>query len=194
MLKRFVFLFILWPAIAIGQTYLVEPTQSECFARSAQQCVAVGCDGVFTKYWWDCQVLAAETTTGGASGTGGTTGIILYAGTPFDATTTVGPTAIPKGLSTAEQAAIQTQTQLGTALPYIISYPSFTARFTQAELDANAAEFRCSIYWNALKGSATTNLNSSQVNQYMDCAVATNIITPERRAIIQAPQPPIANP
>jgi hypothetical protein len=39
---------------AQAQSYLIYTTQAACLARSQAMCVAMGCDGVNTKYWWSC--------------------------------------------------------------------------------------------------------------------------------------------
>ena len=106
MLMRVAFLLALWPSLASAQVYLVDPKAAACLARRAAQCTAVGCDGVLTKYWWDCDLLAEQTTSGGVSGTGGTTALVILPGTPYG----------EQGLTGAEQAAIQTEEQLGAAL------------------------------------------------------------------------------
>lgn len=54
--------FLLSTAVAAGAqaqvagspTYLIYPDQATCLARSKAQCVALGCDGVHTIYWWSC--------------------------------------------------------------------------------------------------------------------------------------------
>ena len=82
-------------AYAQTATYLVEPSLAACLTRSQTQCTKVGCDGKQTIYWWDCEPLQS-----------GQAVLIIQPGDPqFDATTKVGPSAIPKsqGLSTAEQ-------------------------------------------------------------------------------------------
>ena len=106
MLMRLTFALALWPSLASAQVYLVEPKAADCLTRSAAQCTAFGCDGVLTKYWWDCDLLAEQTTSGGVSGTGGTTALVIMPGTPYG----------EQGLTPDEQAAIQTEEQLGAAL------------------------------------------------------------------------------
>jgi hypothetical protein len=106
MLIRCALALALWPSFAFGQVYLVEPKAADCLTRSAAQCTAFGCDGVLTKYWWDCDLLAQPTDVGGVSGTGGTTALVIIPGTPQGTA----------GLTEAEIAAIQTEEQLGAAL------------------------------------------------------------------------------
>jgi hypothetical protein len=98
-------LFLLWPSLALGQVYLVEPTNADCLARSAAQCTALGCDGVHTKYWWGCEDLNPPTISGGVSGSGGSAALVIYPDTPYGT----------NGLSQAEIAAVQTKDQLAAA-------------------------------------------------------------------------------
>ena len=60
----------------MSETYLPQPTLTAAQARSNQQALALGCDGVLTQYWWPVQQL-----------TDGTAAIVITPGTPFDATT-----------------------------------------------------------------------------------------------------------
>lgn len=41
------------PVLA-AEKYLSYQDMASCLERSRQQCVAQGCDGVSTKYWWRC--------------------------------------------------------------------------------------------------------------------------------------------
>jgi len=178
MLNLFIFLLALTPAAALGQTYLVEPSQAACLARSATQCTALGCDGVQTKYWWACQVLATATATGGSSGSGGTTAIQIAPGDRyFDVTTTNAKVATPTGLSSAEQAAVQTVTQLGTALPYIVATPNFTANFTSAQKTAITGNVTYATEWTTINGGALVNLTNPALLSWMSSLVAAGIIT-----------------
>lgn len=191
---RWLLIFIILPSLAFAQSYLIEPSLSACQTRAAAQCAALGCDGVKTQFWWSCQVLASATATGGANGTGGSTALTIQPGTPFDvsATNRVAPNAV--GLSTAEQSAVQTMTQLGTALPYIISEPSFLARFTALQISAMASNGATSAGWTAVKGGATVNLNAAAIQTLVATALAQAIITAANAQTILAPQAPIANP
>lgn len=184
--------FLVSPVFA--QTYLVEPSLVACQTRAATQCTSLGCDGVKTQFWWACQVLASATATGGANGTGGSAALTIQPGTPFDMSTTnkIAPNAV--GLSTAEQSAVQTMTQLGTALPYIISEPSFLARFTALQISAMASNGATSAGWTAVKGGATVNLNSAAIQTLVATALAQAIITAAQAQTILALQAPIANP
>lgn len=42
-------------------SYLVHPDLATCQARSAAMCTAMKCDGVQTKYWWNCLPLTDGT-------------------------------------------------------------------------------------------------------------------------------------
>lgn len=192
---RLIALFILLAASpAIAQTYLVEPSLSACQTRTAAQCTALGCDGVKTQFWWACQVLASATATGGANGTGGSAALTIQPGTPFDVTATTKSVAVPAGLSTAEQSAVQTMAQLGTALPYIISEPSFLARFTALQISSMASNGATSAGWTSVKGGATVNLSSAAIQTLVATALAQAIITAANAQTILAAQAPIANP
>jgi hypothetical protein len=68
-------------------------------ARSQQQCVALGCDGVHTVYWWSVVSLAD-----------GTAAVVIDATGPYSARTTAG-TKIA-GLSDGEIGALKTAAQL----------------------------------------------------------------------------------
>lgn len=182
------------PIDSFGQEYLVEPSFSACQTRASTQCTALSCDGVETQFWWVCQVLATPTSTGGANGTGGSTALTIQPGTPFDVTTTNKIATNPAGLSTAEQSAVQTMTQLGTALPYIISEPSFLARFTAPQVSAMASNGATSAGWNVVKGGATVNLNSAAIQALVATALAQSIITAANVQTILAPQATIASP
>lgn len=138
--------------------------------------------------------LATATTTGGSGGTGGTTAIVIQPGTPFDTTTTNKIATTATGLSTTEKSAVQSVAQLGTALPYVISEPTFVARFTTAQQTAMAANAATTAGWNVVKGSATTNLNSAAIQTLVATALAQAIITPANTQTILALQTPIANP
>lgn len=40
--------------VSAAEKYLSYPDLAACLERSRQQCVAQGCDGVSTRYWWRC--------------------------------------------------------------------------------------------------------------------------------------------
>jgi hypothetical protein len=44
--------------------YLPFPTLADAQARSAAEATARGCDGVLTKYWWECKELTAAPKEG----------------------------------------------------------------------------------------------------------------------------------
>jgi hypothetical protein len=72
-------------------------------ARSAQTATALGCDGVFTKYWWECDQL-----------TNGQGALIIQASGSFG--TKPGPTALQQ-LTPAEIASLQTYATVQPLLP-----------------------------------------------------------------------------
>jgi hypothetical protein len=196
MLKHFATALWLFPSLASAQTatYLVEPSLAACQARSASQCTQLGCDGTLTRFWWSCQVLATATATGGATGTGGTSAITIQPATPFDVTTTNKIAPSPTGLSTTEQAAVQTVTQLGTALPYVISEPTWVANLTAPELAAITANNILNTELNALKAAATVNLNAANVQTFLSGALAAGAITQTTYAAMSTPKPTITTP
>jgi hypothetical protein len=84
--------------------YLTFSTLAAAQARSQAMCQSLKCDGAKTVYWWP----VVPTASGGA--------VVIMSGDPsFGASTAnkVGSGA----LTAAEQSALQTATQLGTALP-----------------------------------------------------------------------------
>lgn len=152
---------------ASAQSYLVQPNATGCLSRSQTQCVALGCDGTFTKYWWSCQALTDSTVA-----------LVIQPSGPFSATTTVG-SHVNQGLSTSEQSSLQTETQLGTKLPWIITEVAFAARFTAPQLAAINASVDTVVVtnWTAIKGAATTNLQSATTTTLIARLVALGIIT-----------------
>ncbi len=97
------------PAIAQTTTaYLIFPTQAACLARSKQQCVINGCDGVKTVYWWSC---AGPLSAGlvGPSAVGAGSYALAVQPTPYDQT----------GLTTAETNKLVTPAQIAGVLPVI---------------------------------------------------------------------------
>lgn len=87
--------------------YLVLPDMPTALARSQTQCQALGCDGVFTKYWWNVIQL-----------TDGTAAVEIHPNGVFGKTIGgIGPCAVGCGLTPAEQAALKTAAQLGSLIP-----------------------------------------------------------------------------
>ena len=174
---RWLLLFLLAPSLASAQSYLIEPSLAQCQARSAQQCTALGCDGVQTKYWWSCQVFASPTVTGGASGAGGTSGLTIIPGDGwYDVTTTNSVAKSPTGLTPQEQAAIQTQAQLGTALPYMISQPTWKALFTAQQIATINANATLKAEMTAILATNPINLTLAEVQTFCSAALAAGAI------------------
>lgn len=98
------------PALAQSAEYLIEPDQATCLARSAQQCAALGCDGIHSVYWWPCVSLSD-----------GTYAIQTTPGTPYGATTSNAVDQTPVGLSAAEQANLVTDVQLSAVVPQTVA-------------------------------------------------------------------------
>lgn len=87
---------------ALAQQYLQQPDIAACLARSAAQCVALGCDGKQTVYWWVCQPL-----------TDGTAAIVIdTTRLEFGAVSPKGP-----GLNASEQQALQSNAAISAKLP-----------------------------------------------------------------------------
>lgn len=183
-------LFVCQPVLA--QQYLPQPAMTDCQARSAAQCQALGCDGVHTTYWWACQSLTA------ADGSGNTAAIITTPGDPYyDATT---PHAVlvknigqpgfhvavaATGLSAAEQAQIKTPTQLGTLLPFLIPTLAFDQRFTLPQRTAILASPQAPV-WTAIQGAALVNLSSPTIQNFVGALVVLAIITPDEAQTVLA--------
>lgn len=116
----------LWASAASAQvvgspSYLIFPTEAACLARSKQQCQALGCDGVLTKYWWSCIGPLSAGLIGPAAVTAGSYAIQVQSNGPFGATTAtqVSPTVV--GLATAEQMRLVSQTAIAPLLPAAIN-------------------------------------------------------------------------
>lgn len=192
MLRLALAILILASAPAVAQTYLVHPSLAACQTRSAQQCTALGCDGTLTKYWWPCLPLATATVAGGVNGTGGTTGLQILPGTPFDVSTT--NKHATAGLTAPEQAAVQTETQLGTALPYIISQPTWLAHLTAPQLATINGNTGLKAQLTTIQASATVNLNSSTAQNFLSACLAAGAISQATYTVMATPQAAIANP
>lgn len=172
MLKRSLAILLLSTCAAFAQSssnsYLPLASVVAAQSRAAQMCVALGCTGN-TIYWWGVQ----PTTDGAASVVIGPTG------TAYGPTTTIGPCAVGCGLSSTEQAALQTAAQMGTKLPWVISYPTFEARWSPTEISAMAVSTDPLINpeWSNLKAAATVDLSSAALQTMVNEAVTNGIIT-----------------
>lgn len=93
LVRALAILLIASPAMA--QSYLVEPSLSDAQARSQQQCLARGCDGVQTVYWWRAITL-----------TNGQGALVIAPSGDYG----------PAGLTASESAALQAASQIGSLL------------------------------------------------------------------------------
>lgn len=101
-------LLALLAAPAVAQPlYLQQTDLPTAQARSQQQCVAVKCDGVFTRYWWPVQAL-----TSGAA-------IIVQSSGPYASQVTVNGKS--GGLTAPEVSALQTAAQIAPLLPVVVA-------------------------------------------------------------------------
>lgn len=104
---------------AAQESYLVYPTQSACQARSQQECVALGCDGVQTQFWWLCTGPFSAGVVGITVIAAGSYGLTIDVSGPFGVTATTKTVATPTGLSAAEQLQLLTAAQLAALLPVL---------------------------------------------------------------------------
>jgi hypothetical protein len=95
----------------VTQTYLPQTTIAAAQARSNQQALALGCDGMRTKYWWPIIQYASPDETGNMAA------LVITPGTPFDVTTTNAIVPQPVGLAAHEQAQVQPAAQVAKLLP-----------------------------------------------------------------------------
>lgn len=185
-------LFVANPTLAFAQQYLPQPAMTDCQARSAAQCQALGCDGVHTVYWWSCQSLTA------ADSSGNTAAIVTMPGDPYyDATTphqvlvkNIGQPGfhvaiVATGLSPVEQAAIKSTNQMGALLPFLIPTLAFDQRFTVPQRTAILASAQAPA-WTAIQGAALVNLNSPSVQNFVGALIALAIITPDEAQTVLA--------
>ena len=172
-------IFILFSTAAFAQQtstnnkFLSLGSVAACCTRSQQQCAALHCDGVNTKYWWSCQVSPDNTSA-----------IVTVPGDAnFDVTTSNQVSGGTVGLSTTEQGNQQTETQMGVKLPWQMTKATFQARFTTAEIQAFqqsgiAAVKAC---WNGVQAATNMNVRAATT---IDCVanqlVAAGILTPDR--------------
>lgn len=98
----FVALIFLLGTPALADSYLVYPNLVGAQARSQSQCQANGCDGVHTIYWWN--VIGGPAALGGWMPPDAASAAIVVDSAYY----------AQQGLTTAEQALIQTPAQLTT--------------------------------------------------------------------------------
>ena len=109
---------------AFGQTvtqppsYLIFSSQALCLQRSQQMCVAMGCDGVHTKYWWDC---AAGPLSNGLVGpnavTAGSYAMRIEQSGRFSSAASNSVSGGTQGLAAQEQSKLVTSAQIAPVLP-----------------------------------------------------------------------------
>lgn len=99
-------------APALPPSYFVMADMASALARSQQQCQALGCDGVKTRYWWSVQPLID-----------GTAALVIDQSGPGAATTTSAKAPQPTGLSPAEQSSLQSAAAIAPLLPVVAPTP-----------------------------------------------------------------------
>lgn len=178
---------------ASAQSYLVEPSLTQCQARSAAQCSALHCDGVTTIYWWPCQPLASATTTGGSSGTGGTTALQILVGDAWFGIATSNR-AGSGNLTVAEQAALQTEAQLADALPWIVRLAAWASRLSAGQLNAIANNPTVKAELTAIQAGSTVNLKSAAAQKLASDALSAGLIDQATYNNLLAWQATLSNP
>lgn len=108
-------------AQAVGSpTYLIYPNQAACLARSQAQCVALGCDGVNTQYWWDCATGPLKSgLVGPTAVTAGSYALRVQTTGPFAAVHPV----LGVGLTIVEQGKVVTPAIIAPVLPTAAATP-----------------------------------------------------------------------
>jgi hypothetical protein len=174
---KWLLIFLATPALAqqtsTNNKFLSLASVAACCTRSQQQCTALHCDGITTKYWWSCQVAPDNTAA-----------VTTVPGDPnFDATTSNQVSGGVVGLSTSEQSSQQTETQMGVKLPWQMTKAAFQARFTTAELQAFQQSGIAAVKQCWTNTQAATNINV-RATTTIDCAathlVAAGILTADR--------------
>ena len=98
--------------------YLIYTSQALCLARSQAMCTAMHCDGVQTKYWWDCSTGPLKAGTVGPTAVfSGSYALAIQASGPFAATASNNVSGGNVGLSTSEQSSLITATAIAPVLP-----------------------------------------------------------------------------
>lgn len=143
--------------------------------------------------WWGCQVLASKTTSGGVGNGGGTAALVIQPGDPYyDVATS---NQVGSGTLTASEiAAIQAQSALGAALPYMIPQPTWKALFTAPQIAAINADLTLKTEMTAILATNPINLQSAAVQTFLSAALAGGEITQATYNAANAWQAPVANP
>jgi hypothetical protein len=123
MLKLLVLLVSVANAQGVAtNTYLIFPNQAGALARAQTQCIAVKCDGVQTKYWWNVVGPLAAGTAGTTVVTAGSYAVEIDSIGPFAAINNFVPAcAIGCGLTGPEQATLVTAPQITPLLPVVVA-------------------------------------------------------------------------
>jgi hypothetical protein len=99
---------------AEAQSFLIYTSQALCLVRSQAQCVALGCDGVHTIYWWSCDTGPLKSGMVGPTAVfAGSYGLQVAPSGPFSA---VQPTK-GVGLSAGEQTNLKSAAAIVPVLP-----------------------------------------------------------------------------
>lgn len=105
------------PARCTTCTYLIAVDQATALARSQQQCAALACDGVLTRYWWNVIGPLNAGMAGATPVPMGAYAIEVQATGPFSATTVVNVKSA--GLTAQEQSTLATAIQLAPLVPVV---------------------------------------------------------------------------
>lgn len=173
---------------ARAQTYLVQPDVPTAQTRSAALWQQVQCQpqptcdaAQITKRLLQVQPLIDGTAT-----------LVVPAGANLAALATNQVTAGVAALTPAEQAAVTPLTN-DTRLPWLVAFAAFEARLTAVNptaitslTGANAVS-ALGLAWTAIKATAVTNLQSTQVATLMAAMETAGIITRQQAAVIITP-------
>jgi hypothetical protein len=149
----------------MASTYLPQPSVAAAQARSNQQALALGCDGITSVYWWPVQPL-----------TDGTATLVITPGTAQDVVTST-KKVLNVGLTAQEQSTIQTRAQLGTKLSSIVTLAAFMALLTPAELLAIGLNATTAPGLTAIQQGTTVDLQDPSTTAFVNAVSAAGIIT-----------------
>jgi hypothetical protein len=101
-------------------SYLIYPDQATCLQRSQQMCAAMGCDGVLTKYWWDCTTGPLSSGLVGPNAVpAGSYAMRIESTGNFSIAASNQVSGGTQGLTTQEQGKLVTSTQIAPLLPTV---------------------------------------------------------------------------
>lgn len=109
-------------------SYIIYYSQSLCLQRSQQMCQAMGCDGIHTIYWWDCNTALNAGTVGPTAVVSGSYAMRIDTGTRFAVTATNLVSNGIQGLNATEQSQLVTQSAL---MPLMVNPPPNAITSTQ---------------------------------------------------------------